>query len=102
MTSSKLTRITPNHGFSQEPYSLISYDIYDKWDDFGPDITPPPKVASYGAGVGVSEIDRGYYLGGCINNAWISGRTADQTISSNFYTYSYDSGKFTQTASLTE
>ncbi|KAI1034802.1 hypothetical protein LB504_004425 [Fusarium proliferatum] len=93
-----------NNGFSQEPYSLISYDIiYDKWDDFGtPDITPPPKVASYGAGVGVSETGMGYYLGGWISNASMSGWTGDRTMSSNFYTYSYDSGKFTQAASLSK
>ncbi|KAG5811542.1 hypothetical protein H9Q74_004638 [Fusarium xylarioides] len=93
-----------NNGFSQEPYSLLSYDIiYDKWDDFGtPDITPPPKITSYGAGVGVSETGMGYYLGGWISNASMSGWTGDQTMSSNFYTYSYDSEKFTQAASLSK
>ncbi|KAJ0144351.1 Lignostilbene-alpha,beta-dioxygenase isozyme III [Fusarium oxysporum f. sp. albedinis] len=93
-----------NNGFSQEPYSLLSYDIiYDKWDDFGtPDITPPPKIASYGAGVGVSETGIGYYLGGWISNASMSGWTDDRTMSSNFYTYSYDSEKFTQAASLSK
>ncbi|KAF5009440.1 hypothetical protein FDECE_4321 [Fusarium decemcellulare] len=89
-----------NDGFSQEPYSLLSYDIlYDKWDDFGtPDITPPPKIASYGAGVGVSETGMGYYLGGWISNASMSGWTDERTMSSNFYTYSYDEGEFTQAA----
>ncbi|KAG9503584.1 hypothetical protein J7337_003535 [Fusarium musae] len=68
-----------NNGFSQDSYTLLSYDIiYDKWDDFGaPDITPPPKVASYGAGVGVSETGMGYYLGGWISNASMSGWTGD-------------------------
>ncbi|KAM5383426.1 hypothetical protein ACJZ2D_002119 [Fusarium nematophilum] len=89
-----------NGGFAQEPYTLLSYDIlYDKWDDFGtPSITPPPKIASYGAGVGVSETGMGYYLGGWISNASMSGWTQPRTMSSNFYTYAYDTGKFTQAA----
>ncbi|RFN44933.1 hypothetical protein FIE12Z_10828 [Fusarium flagelliforme] len=91
-----------NNGFSQEPYSLLSYDIiYDKWDDFGtPDITPPPKIASYGAGVGVSETGMGYYLGGWISNASMSGWTDERSMTSNFYRYSYDSGEFTQEAGI--
>lgn len=89
-----------NGGFAQDPYSLLSYDIlYDKWDDFGvPDLTPPPKLASYGAGVGVSETGMGYYLGGWISNASMSGWTQPRTMSSNFYTYAYDTGKFSQAA----
>ncbi|CAG7565984.1 unnamed protein product [Fusarium equiseti] len=91
-----------NNGFSQDSYSLLSYDIiYDKWDDFGPpDITPPPKIASYGAGVGVSETGMGYYLGGWISNASMSGWTDDRSMSSNFYTYSYETGEFTQAAAI--
>ncbi|KAF5650210.1 uncharacterized protein FTJAE_634 [Fusarium tjaetaba] len=91
-----------NNGFSQGTYSLLSYDIiYDKWDHFGtPDITPLPKIASYGAGVGISETGMGYYLGGWISNASMSGWTGDRTMSSNFYTNSYDSGKLRQVASL--
>ncbi|RGP81467.1 hypothetical protein FLONG3_405 [Fusarium longipes] len=90
-----------NGGFAQDPYSLLSYDIiYDKWDDFGaPDIAPPPKVASYGAGVGVSETGVGYYLGGWVSNASMSGWTGERTMTSNFYSYSYDSGEFQQAAS---
>ncbi|RGP63983.1 hypothetical protein FSPOR_8311 [Fusarium sporotrichioides] len=90
-----------NQGFAQEPYSLLSYDIiYDKWDDFGsPGIAPPPKVASYGAGVGVSETGMGYHLGGWVSNASMSGWTGERTMTSNFYTYSYDSGDFQQAAS---
>ncbi|KAI6764916.1 unnamed protein product [Fusarium graminearum] len=90
-----------NEGFAQEPYSLLSYDIiYDKWDDFGsPKIAPPPKVASYGAGVGVSETGMGYYLGGWVSNASMSGWSNGRTMTSNFYTYSYDSGDFQQAAS---
>ncbi|KAH6889678.1 hypothetical protein B0T10DRAFT_571714 [Thelonectria olida] len=91
-----------NSGFSQEPYSLLSYDILnDKWDDFGaPGLTPPPKIASYGAGVGVSETGMGYYLGGWISNASMSGWTQPRTMSSNFYSYAYDTGKFSPAASL--
>lgn len=90
-----------NGGFSQEPYRVLSYDIlYDKWDDFGaPNINPPPKIASYGAGVGVSETGMGYYYGGWISNASMSGWTQPRTMTSNFYTYSYDTGRFTQAAS---
>ncbi|GKU21743.1 unnamed protein product [Fusarium langsethiae] len=90
-----------NEGFAQEPYSLLSYDIiYDKWDDFGsPDIAPPPKIASYGAGVGVSETGMGYYLGGWVSKASMSGWSGERTMTSNFYTYSYDSGDFKQAAS---
>ncbi|KAJ6439168.1 telomere-associated RecQ helicase [Purpureocillium lavendulum] len=87
-------------GFAQAPYHLLSYDIlYDKWDDFGqPSINPPPKIASYGAGVGVSETGVGYYYGGWISNSSMSGWTQPRTMSSSFYTYAYDTGTFTQAA----
>ncbi|XP_044715694.1 kelch motif domain-containing protein [Hirsutella rhossiliensis] len=87
-------------GFAQEPYHLLSYDIlYDKWDDFGPPrIAPPPEIASYGAGVGVSETGMGYYYGGWISNASMSGWTQQRTMSSRFYTYAYDTDTFAQAA----
>jgi hypothetical protein len=89
-----------NGGFALEPYTLLSYDIlYDKWDDFGaPDMSPPPQIASYGAGVGVSDTGMGYYLGGWISNASMSGWAKPRTMSSNFYTYAYDTGKFSHAA----
>jgi hypothetical protein len=40
----------------------------------------------------------GYYLGGWISNASMSGWTQPRTMSSNFYTYAYDTGKYTQAA----
>ncbi|KAB5530408.1 hypothetical protein GE09DRAFT_974348 [Coniochaeta sp. 2T2.1] len=90
-----------NVGFSQEPYHLLSYDIlYDEWNDFGmPKTSPPPRIASYGAGVGVSETGMGYYYGGWVSNASMSGWTQPRTMSSILYTYTYDTGRFTQAAS---
>ncbi|KAM0415707.1 hypothetical protein ACHAPT_013323 [Fusarium lateritium] len=91
-----------NGGFARQPYHLLSYDILeDKWDDFGvPDISPPPSIASYGAGVGVSQTGRGYYLGGWISNASMAGWIEPRTMSSTFYAFNYDTGAFTQAASL--
>ncbi|KAH7139937.1 hypothetical protein B0J13DRAFT_596864 [Dactylonectria estremocensis] len=93
-----------NVGYAQDFYHLLSYDIlYDKWDDFGPPhINPPPKIASYGAGVGVSQTGMGYYYGGWISNTSMSGWTQPQKMSSNLYTYAYDTEKFTQGASPDE
>ncbi|KAH7459073.1 hypothetical protein FOMA001_g20310 [Fusarium oxysporum f. sp. matthiolae] len=90
-----------NGGFAREQYHLLSYDIlYDQWDDFGePGISPPPMIASYGAGVGVSATGMGYYLGGWISNASMTGWAQDRNMSSNFYAYNYDTGEFTQAAS---
>ncbi|PVH94020.1 hypothetical protein DM02DRAFT_694321 [Periconia macrospinosa] len=89
-----------NLGYSQEPYHILSYDIlYDKWDDFGtPNLKPPPNIASYGAGVGVSQTGMGYYYGGWISNASMSGWTQPRKMSSSFYTYAYDTNTFTQAA----
>ncbi|KAH7129156.1 hypothetical protein EDB81DRAFT_846090 [Dactylonectria macrodidyma] len=90
-----------NVGYAQEFYHILSYDIlYDTWDDFGlPRINPPPKIASFGAGVGVSQTGMGYYYGGWISNSSMSGWTQPRTMSSNLYTYAYDSEKFAQGAS---
>ncbi|KAK8927540.1 Kelch repeat-containing protein [Metarhizium anisopliae] len=87
-------------GYARETYRLLSYDIlYDKWDDFGtPSINPPPEIASFGAGVGVSETGNGYYYGGWISNASMSGWTKSRTMSSSFYSYAYEAGTFTQAA----
>jgi hypothetical protein len=41
----------------------------------------------------------GYYLGGWISNASMSGWTGERNMSSNFYSYSYDSADFQQKAS---
>ncbi|KAG8422309.1 hypothetical protein J3459_010463 [Metarhizium acridum] len=89
-----------NTGYAREPYRLLSYDIlYDTWDDFGaPSINPPPEIASYGAGVGVSETGNGYYYGGWVSNASMSGWSESRTMSSNFYSYAYETGTFTQAA----
>ncbi|RMJ15809.1 hypothetical protein CDV36_004512 [Fusarium kuroshium] len=86
-----------NDGFALRSYHLFSYDILgDKWDDFGtPDISPPPSIASYGAGVGVSQTGMGYYLGGWISKASMTGWDDPRTMSSNFYAYNYDTGEFT-------
>ncbi|KEY74346.1 hypothetical protein S7711_10143 [Stachybotrys chartarum IBT 7711] len=83
------------------PYHLLSYDILNnQWDDFGhPDISPAPKVASYGAGVGVSETGTGYYYGGWVSNASMNDWAEDRTMSSTFYAFEYDTGRFTQKAS---
>ncbi|WAO94320.1 Hypothetical protein NCS54_01189900 [Fusarium falciforme] len=76
------------------------YDILnDQWDDFGaPNLDPPPEIASYGAGVGVSETGMGYYYGGWISNASMSGWTQPRQMSRYFYSYAYDSGDFSQEA----
>jgi hypothetical protein len=92
-----------NTGSAQWPYHLLSYDIVrDTWDDFGsPDLTPPPIIASYGSGVGVSATGRGYYLGGWISGASMSGwEEEERTMSSNFYAYAYDTEMFTEATSL--
>ena len=79
-------------GFASVEFHLLSYDIlYNKWDDFGrPDIPTQPKISSYGAGVGVSEIGQGYYYGGWISNASMQGWARPRTMSSDFYKYEYD------------
>ncbi|KID89712.1 Galactose oxidase/kelch, beta-propeller [Metarhizium guizhouense ARSEF 977] len=59
-------------------------------------MNPPPEIASYGAGVGVSQTGMGYYLGGWISNASMSGWTQRRTMSSNFYQYDYEADKFTE------
>lgn len=41
----------------------------------------------------------GYYYGGWISNASMSGWTQPRTMSSSFYTYAYDTDIFTQAAS---
>lgn len=80
---------------------MLSYDIlYDKWWDLGPpDIDPLPEIASYGAGVGVSQTGMGYYLGGWISNASMNGWTQPPKMSSNFYQYDYEQDSFTQNIS---
>ena len=85
-------------GFASLDFHLLSYDIlYDKWDDFGePDMVKPPNIASYGAGVGVSETGQGYYYGGWISNASMRGWTQDRTMSSAFYKYEYDTNTTTE------
>ncbi|KAF4443455.1 hypothetical protein F53441_11419 [Fusarium austroafricanum] len=82
-------------------YHLWSYDIINnKWDDFGsPNKDNPPNVASYGAGVGVSETGMGYYYGGWISNTSMSRWTQPRTMSSRFYAYDYAENKITQAAS---
>ncbi|CAH0059684.1 unnamed protein product [Clonostachys solani] len=87
-------------GSADAVYTVLGYDIlYNYWDDFGlPSLKPPPQIASYGAGVGVSETGNGYYYGGYISNASMSGWTQPRKMSSNFYSYSYDSKSFTQAA----
>jgi len=82
------------------PYHLLSYDILnDQWEDFGtPNINPPPEIASYGAGIGVSETGMGYYYGGWVSNASMSGWAQPRKMSSYLYTYDYDKGDFTQQA----
>ncbi|KAH7316561.1 hypothetical protein B0I35DRAFT_451549 [Stachybotrys elegans] len=88
-------------GLAAEPYHLLSYDIINnQWDDFGrPDVSPSPLVAGYGAGVGVSETGMGYYYGGWISNASMSGWTQTRAMSNNFYSFDYDSGQFLQASS---
>lgn len=88
-------------GLAQEPYRLLSYDIlYDRWDDSGtPKITPPLEIAAHGAGVGVSETGMGYYYGGWISNASMSGWTQPRTMSSSLYTFAYDGNTFALAAS---
>ncbi|CAI6089639.1 unnamed protein product [Clonostachys chloroleuca] len=88
-------------GTADAVYTVLGYDVlYNHWDDFGlPRIKPPPQVAAYGAGVGVSEIGTGYYYGGYISNASMSGWSQPRKMSSNFYSYDYDSKDFTQAAS---
>lgn len=82
-------------------YHIWSYDILnDQWDDFGtPNINTPPSIAAFGAGVGVSETGIGYYYGGWISNTSMSGWQQQPTMTSNFYSYNYDSEQFTQIAS---
>lgn len=89
-------------GYPEPPYHLWSYDILnDKWDDFGqPNTDRPPEVASFGAGVGVSETGMGYYLGGWVSNKSTSGWTQSRKMSSNFYMYTYDTNDFTETKYL--
>ncbi|CAH0028906.1 unnamed protein product [Clonostachys rhizophaga] len=83
-------------GFPKRSYRILSYDILnDQWDDFGePNTSPAPEIAGFGAGVGVSETGMGYYYGGWVSNKSMNGWTKDRTMSSNFYSYSYDRGKF--------
>ncbi|KFG82558.1 putative cell wall anchored protein [Metarhizium anisopliae] len=90
-----------NEDYPSEPYHLLSYDIlYDKWWDLGtPKMNPPPQIASYGAGVGVSQTGMGYYLGGWISNASMNGWTQPRTMSSSFYQYDYGDDSFTQKTS---
>ncbi|KAK2686234.1 hypothetical protein QWA68_014713, partial [Fusarium oxysporum] len=89
-----------NIGYAKMPYHLLSYDILnDQWEDFGtPNINPPPEIASYGAGIGVSETGMGYYYGGWVSNASMSGWAQPRKMSSYLYTYDYDKGDFTQQA----
>ncbi|KAH7203415.1 kelch repeat protein [Fusarium oxysporum] len=91
-----------NIGYAKMPYHLLSYDILnDQWEDFGmPNINPPPEIASYGAGIGVSETGMGYYYGGWVSNASMSGWAQPRKMSSYLYTYDYDKGDFTQQAGL--
>ncbi|KHN96583.1 kelch repeat protein [Metarhizium album ARSEF 1941] len=84
-----------NTGYPSDPYRLLSYDIlYDRWEkvDTG-EINA--QIASYGAGVGVSQTGMGYYYGGWISNASMSGWSQPRTMSSNFYQYEYDTKSFT-------
>lgn len=78
-------------------FHVFSYDIlYDKWDDLGPPTTSAPlNIASFGAGVGVSETGQGYYYGGWISNTSMYGWNQGRTMSSDFYRYEYDTNKFT-------
>jgi hypothetical protein len=84
-------------GLAATDFTLLSYDVLlDKWDDFGkPKLTNPVSVASYGAGVGISQTGQGYYYGGWISNASMRGWTGGRRMSSNFYKFDYESNKTT-------
>ncbi len=84
-------------GLATQDFSLFSFDIlYDKWDNFGkPKVSGQLNIASYGAGVGISETGQGYYYGGWISNASMSGWNGGRTMSSSFYKYDFDSNKTT-------
>jgi hypothetical protein len=90
-----------NTGLAAEPYHLLSYDIINnQWDDFGrPDTSPAPLVASYGAGVGISETGMGYYYGGWVSNASMNGYTQTRAMTDAFYSFKYDTGQFLQVSS---
>ena len=84
-------------GYAASDFHLLSYDIlYDKWDDFGQlDLAISPNIASYGAGIGISETGKGYYYGGWISNASMHGWSQNRTMSSSFYKFDYDLNKTT-------
>lgn len=83
-------------GLTTSDFTLHSYDIaYNKWDNYGEPDIGSLKIASYGAGVGISETGQGYYYGGWITNASMKGWTQGKTMSSAFYKFEYDTNKTT-------
>lgn len=78
--------------------NLLSYDIlYDQWEYFGVPNSPVQSV-SWAGGVGVSELAKGYTLGGWMSNAsmpgWIGGRQA----TSSLITYDMNANSWTNTS----
>jgi len=83
------------HDIAPEIPELFSYDIiYDQWESFG----PPQKAissVSWAGSVGVSDLGRGYALGGWISNESMAGWTGGPIAISTLLEYKMDSGQWT-------
>jgi len=83
------------HDIAPDSSELLSYDIiYDRWESFGP---PPRAISSvsWAGGVGVSELGRGYALGGWISNESVTGWSGGEMATSTLLEFKMDTGQWT-------
>lgn len=79
-------------------FELWGYDvILNQWNlsDAGAASTSPIQRVSYGAGVSVNEIGRGYYYGGYLNNLTNPLWSGPQIATSNLIIFDMDDNKLT-------
>ncbi|KAH6672320.1 hypothetical protein B0J14DRAFT_618002 [Halenospora varia] len=75
-------------GTPVEISQFLSYDIArNQWDAFG---TPSVQSVSWGGGVGVSELGKGFVLGGWLSNNSVPGWIGDPVATSNLIQYDMD------------
>jgi hypothetical protein len=75
-----------------EHFNLWQYDtLFDKWSTV-PGTENMIKRTSWGAGVGVNELGKGFYLGGYLNEKNTPGWKGDELMMSQLVQYTYGSG----------
>ncbi|RDL37967.1 uncharacterized protein BP5553_05400 [Venustampulla echinocandica] len=83
------------------PPNLLSYDVlYDQWVSFGSPTDRSIQSVSWGAGVGVSSIGKGFVLGGWLSNNSVPGWTGPPLATSGLIQYDMDSNILSNTTGI--